>query len=51
MDPFAFEFEVMILDDQYGCNNWANSCKHLGLSVDELEVRKSLKTNMNVLLY
>lgn len=34
-------FEVVSTGDQYRCNDWANSGRHLGLSINELEVEKN----------
>jgi hypothetical protein len=43
MTPLAPEFKVVSADNQYGCNDWANSHRHSSLSVDESEVRKKFK--------
>jgi len=43
MTPFASKFEVVSENYQYGYNDWADSHKHLRLSVDELEVEKIFK--------
>jgi hypothetical protein len=40
MTPLAPEFEVVSVDDQYECNDWADSRRHSGLLVNELEVGK-----------
>jgi hypothetical protein len=50
MTPPAFGFEVVSAGDQYRCNDWANSGRHSGLSIDELEVEKKLEINLNVLM-
>ena len=44
------KFKVMSGDDQYRCNDQANSHRYLDLSVDELEVGRNLETSLNVLL-
>jgi hypothetical protein len=38
MAPPTLEFEVMSSDDQYRCNDWANSHKYSCLLVDELKI-------------
>jgi hypothetical protein len=43
MKPPAPKFKVVSVDDQYECNDWTNSCRHLGLLVDELEVVKRFR--------
>jgi hypothetical protein len=43
MTPFTFKFEVVNMDDQYGCNDWADSHRHSSLLVAELEVRKRFR--------
>jgi hypothetical protein len=43
MTPFTSKFEVVNVDDQYGCNDWADSRRHSSLLVDELEVRKRFR--------
>jgi hypothetical protein len=43
MTPLAPEFEVVSVDDQYGCNDWADSRRHSGLLVNELEVGKKFR--------
>ena len=40
MAPPTPEVKVVSADNQYGCNVWANSRRHLGLLVDELEFEK-----------
>jgi hypothetical protein len=40
MPPPTPEVKVVSADNQYGCNVWANSRRHLGLLVDELEIEK-----------
>jgi len=50
MTPLASGFEVVSADDQYRCNDWANSGRHSGLSIDELEVEKKLEISLNVLM-
>jgi hypothetical protein len=39
----ASKFKVVSVDEQYGCNDWANSCRHLGLSIDKLEVGRKFR--------
>lgn len=41
MTPPASGFEVVSAGDQYRCNDWANSGRHSGLSIDELKVEKN----------
>ena len=43
MTPLTLEFEVLSEDNHYRCNDWADSCKHSGLSFDELEVEKKFR--------
>jgi hypothetical protein len=43
MASLAPEFEVVSMDDQYGCNDWANSNRHLGLLIDESMIGKRFK--------
>jgi hypothetical protein len=43
MAPPTLEFEVMSSDDQYRCNDWANSYRHSCLLVDELKIKKNIK--------
>lgn len=43
MAPPTPEFKVVSVDDHHGCNDWADSRKHLNLLVNELEVRKTFK--------
>ena len=50
MTPPASGFEVVSTGDQYRCNDWANSGRHSGLSIDELEVEKKLEISLNVLM-
>jgi hypothetical protein len=50
MAPPTPKVKVMSGDDQYICNDWANSHRYLDLSVDELEVGRNLETSLNVLL-
>jgi hypothetical protein len=41
MTPPASGFEVVSTGNQYRCNDWANSGRHSGLSIDELKVEKN----------
>jgi hypothetical protein len=50
MTPHTPKFKVMSGDNQYKCNDWANSHRYLDLSVDKLEVRRNLEKSLNVLL-
>jgi hypothetical protein len=50
MAPPTPKFKVMSGDNQYRCNDLANSHRYLDLSVDELEVRRNLEKSLNVLL-
>jgi len=43
MVPLVPEFETVSADNQYECNDWANSHKHSNLSIDESEIRKKFK--------
>lgn len=43
MVPHAPELEVVSADDQYGCNDRANSHRHSNLSINELEVEKKIR--------
>jgi len=43
MAPPTPEFEVMSSDNQYRCNDWANSHRNSCLLVDELEVEKYIR--------
>jgi hypothetical protein len=38
----ASKFKVVSVDEQYGCNDWANSCRHSDLLVDELKLGKKI---------
>jgi hypothetical protein len=39
----ASKFKVVGVDDQYGCNDWVKSCRHLGLLVDKLEAERKFR--------
>jgi hypothetical protein len=43
MAPPTPEVKVVSADNQYRCNVWAHSRRHLGLLVDELEFEKKIK--------
>jgi len=43
MAPLAHEFEVVSVDDQYGCNDWTNSNRHSGLLIDKSKIGKRFK--------
>ena len=42
ISPLTLEFKVTSVDDQYKCNDLANSRNHSGLSVDELKIKKEI---------
>jgi len=50
MAPLAPEFEVVSADNQYGCNDWANSHRLQAYQLMNRRLEKNSKTSRNMLM-